>query len=183
MPIVPRFRFPLGYDPCDPTTTAQQQQELIFLRPWNRFQLTCFETNSNFTKKQLQMRVKAQVLQYKQTHVQLSSTEKYSLASRKHYSKRDAIPKAHIDENGNLVPAKNTTINNGVLTYDNNCNSITVHKSTASDVPGPAVDLFLDPNVPLIARENPQRIYRAGNTYNVDNTVFNQANANNLTAS
>lgn len=180
MPIVPRFRFPLGYDPCNPDIIRENQQKLLFNRPWNRFDLTCVETNSNFTKKQLQMRVKAQVLQYKQKQVQLSRSEKYSLASRQHYSKRHYVPKAYIDENGNLVPAKNTTINNGVVIFDNNSNRITVNKSTASDVPGPAVDLFLDPNVPLIARENPQRIYRPGGTYNVDNTVFNQANANNL---
>lgn len=181
MPVtVPRFRFPLGYDPCNPNVPKEQQQKLLFIRPWNRFNLTCVETNSNFTKKQLQMRVKAQVLQYKQKQVQLSKAEKYSLASRKHYSKRHYIPKAHIDENGNLVPAKNTTINNGVIFFDDSCDSISIHKSTASDVPGPAIDLFLDPNVPLIARENPQRVYRVGNTYNVDNTVFNQANANNL---
>ena len=180
MPTVPRFRFPLGYDPCNPNVPKEQQQKLLFIRPWNRFNLTCVETNSNFTKRQLQMRVKANVLQYKQKQVQLSGAEKYALASREHYSKRNYVPKAHIDENGNLVPAKNTTINNGVVIFDSNCNNISVHKSTASDVPGPAVDLFLDPNVPLIARENPQRIYRAGGTYNVDNTVFNQANAINL---
>jgi hypothetical protein len=172
MPIVPRFRFPLGYDPCNPNTETQKQQKLLFNRPWNRFESTCINTN-NFTQQQLQMRVKAQVLQYKQKQVQLSSTEKYSLASRKHYSKRHNIPKPHIDENGNLVPAKNTTINNSVVIFDSNCNSITVHKSTASDVPGPAVDLFLDSNVPLKTRENPQRIYRAVNIYNVDNSVLN----------
>lgn len=180
MPTVPRFRFPLGYDPCDPNISRENQQKLLFNRPQNRFETTCVQTSSNFTKKQLQMRKKAEVLQYKRKQVQLSSAEKYSLASRKHYSKRHYVPKAHIDQNGNLVPAKNTTINNGIVIFDNNCNRITVNKSTASNVPGPAVDLFLDPNVPLIARENPQRIYRAGNTYNVDNTVYNQANGINL---
>ena len=177
---VPRFRFPLGYDPCNPNVPKEQQQKLLFIRPWNRFETTCSNVNNNFTQKQLQMRVKAEILQYKQKHIRHTKTEKYALASRKHYIKRHYVPKVHIDENGNLVPAKNTIINNGVVIFDNKCDNISVHKSTASDVPGPAVDLFLDPNVPLIARENPQRIYRASGTLNVDNTVFNQANAINL---
>ena len=180
MTTVPRFRFPIGYDPCDPTTAPQQQQKLLFIRPYARSQLTCVNTNNNFTRYQLQMRAKAEVLQYKRKHLQLNRAQKQSLASRKHYSKRQHLPKAHIDENGNLVPAQNTTINNGVIIFDSSCDKLTVSKTTASDVPGPVIDLFLDPNVPLIYYDNPQRVYRAGGTNNVDNTIYNQENAGNL---
>lgn len=179
MTTVPRFRFPIGYDTCDSNTPPQQQQKLLFIRPFARFELTCFNTGS-FSQYQLQMRAKAEVLQYKPKHQRLSRAQKQSLASRKHYSKRHHLPKAHIDENGNLVPAKNTTINNGVVFFDTSCDKIIISKSTASDVPGPAIDLFLDPNVPLIYSENPQRIYRAGGTNNVDNTIYNEENAGNL---
>jgi hypothetical protein len=177
---VPRFRFPLGYDPCDPTTAPREQQKLLFIRPWNRFKTTCINTDNNLTQEQIQMRVKAEVLQYKQQHIRHTKTEKYALAAREHYKKRHYVPKAHVDENGNLVPAKNTIINNGVVFFDDNCDKIIVHKSTASDVPGKSVDLFLDPDVPLLTRKNPPRVYRAGGTSNVDNTVYNPVNNFNL---
>lgn len=172
--IVPRFRFPIGYDACNPTTPAQKQEKLLFNRTWFRFETTCINTNTNFTLKQLQMRMKAEVLQHKQKHIRHhTKKEKYALASRKHYSKRHYIPKVHIDENGNLVSPKNTIIDNNIVFFNNSCdNVITVHKSTASDVPGPPIDLFLDSNVPLKNRENPLRTYRVGSSYNVDDTVL-----------
>ena len=174
-PTVPRFRFPLGYDPCNPNTVSQEQQKLLFIRPWNRFEATCINRNGNFTTRQLEMRAKAEILQYKRKHIRYTKAEKYALASRKNHAKKHYLPKAHIDENGNLVPAKNTTINNGVVFFNENCN-ITVSKSSASDVPGPSVNLLLDPAVPLVNFENPRRVYRVGGTYNVNNTIFNQIN-------
>lgn len=168
MTTVPRFRFPLGYDPCNPNVPKEEQQKLLFVRPWSRFKMPCI-TSGNITKEQFQMRTKAEVLQYKRKYLQLSYSQKLSLAVNNNFRKRSYVPKAHIDENGNLVPAENTTINNGTIIFDNNCNQIPVNKSTSSDVPGPAIDLFLDPNVPLIYFENPPRIYRAGGSINVDN--------------
>lgn len=179
MTTVPRFRFQLGYDPCNPTTPRQNQQKLTFIRPWSRFQNPCLDFD-NVTRSQLQMRGKAEILQYKRKHVQMSRAEQQALAARKNYSKKNYVPKAHIDENGNLVPGKNTSIVNGAIVFDSKCNQISVNQSTASDVPGPPIDLFLDPSVPLIYTENPPRIYRAGGTSNVNNVVNNPENAINL---
>ena len=75
----------------------------------------------------------------------------------------------HIDENGNLVAPKNTTIvlnDNGLITIEFNsinCNNniLSVNKSSASDVPGPIVDLYLDPNVPVFTLETNADILQA----------------------
>lgn len=187
MSTVPRFRFPIGYDPCNPNIPPEQQQKLLFIRPWARYGTNCID-NKTVTQQQLQMRVKAEILQYKTKHVRLTKAEVYALAARKHYVKRHYTPKAHIDENGNIVAAKNTNIiyatNNSALALEfnnENCGNgkITTHKSSASDVPGKSIDLFLDPKVPLVRFNNPQRVFRAGGFYNVDNTIYNAINDEN----
>lgn len=184
MSIVPRFRYPVGYDPCNPNVTPEKKQKLLFVRPWNRFRTNCNVLNS-FTPQQLKMRTKAEILQYRSKHVQHSKTEKYALAARKHYVKRHYTPKAHIDENGDIVVAQNTNIifaeNNSALALEfnnENCGNgqITKHKSSASDVPGPSIDLFLDPSVPLINYGSPQRVYRVGGLYNVNQIVYDDDN-------
>jgi hypothetical protein len=182
MTTVPRFRFPVGYNPCNPSQKPEQQKELKFIRPWGRFETTC-TTFEQFSKQKLQMRLKAEVLQHKRKDLCYTKAELYSLAVRN--TKRNYFPKVHIDENGKLVAPKNTTIvsnDNGLITIEFNTincdnNTIPVNKSSASDVPGPIIDLYLDPNVPVFNFGNPPRRYLTGGTSNVDNTVFNDINS------
>lgn len=177
--IVPRYRFQVGYNPCAPNQQPELQT-LPFIRPWARFETSC--TNfEQFSKQELQMRLKAEVLQYKRKHLRYTKAEIYSLAARNTFTKRNYLPKAHIDENGNLVAPQNTNIiysdtdialalEFDDITCDNS--NIVYNKSSASDVPGPIVDLYLDPSVPVFNFGNPPRRYLAGGTYNVDNTIF-----------
>jgi hypothetical protein len=184
MTTVLRFRFQVGYNPCNPNQQPELQT-LRFIRPWARFETVC-TTLGQFTDQQLQMRLKAEVLQYKRKDLRYTKAEKYALAARKNYVKKHYLPKAHIDENGNLVSPKNTNIifsaNNSALAVefdDTICdnNAIIVNKSSASDVPGPITNLFLDPSVPVFNIGNPPRRYLTGGTSNVDNTVFNNINS------
>ena len=185
MTTVPRFRFPVGYNPCNPNQQPEQQEKLLFNRPWARFETTC-TTFEQFSKQELQMRLKAEVLKYKRKDLRYTKAEKYALAARKNYVKKHYLPKAHIDENGNLVAPKNTNIifaaNDSALAVefdDTICdnNAIIVNKSSASDVPGPITNLFLDPSVPVFNIGNPPRRYLTGGTSNVNNTVFNDINS------
>ena len=172
MTNVPRFRYPIGYNPCNPTIPREEKVLVNFVRPWTRFENTCI--SSSFSKNELQIRLKAETLQYRSKQ-QTSRAEKYAKAARKNLAKKHYIPKVHIDENGNLVPSKGTTINFNssgdaisIQYNDENCANLTVRKSLFScgskqQTPCSSVDLYLDPSVPLINFGNQRRTYLAGN--------------------
>jgi len=176
MPFVPRFRYPVGYNQCDPTVPREKKEEVCFLRPWARVDNSCDELLKNFSPEELQMRLKAETLQYKTKHVQHNKAQKYALSARKNFTRKSYLPKAFIDERGNVKTSKNTNVvfgNSGSiigLSYKNNCSdSILVNSSRASGVPGPAMNLYLDKSVPVVNFGNQRRTYRGGNlTTNVN---------------
>jgi hypothetical protein len=173
MTTVPRFRYPIGYDPCNPTISKEEKILVNFFRPWTRFENSCI--TSSFSKSELQMRLKAETLQYRSKQ-QTSRAEKYARVARKNLAKKHYNPKVHIDENGQLVPGKDTNIvfdSNGsaisIEYLNENCKNPTVHKSLFTcgsnrNPPCPSVDLYLDPSVPLINFGNQRRTYLAGSS-------------------
>ena len=72
------FRFKVGIT-CNPNQPPEQQIPVPYIRPWGRFKTTC-TTFEQFSKQELQMRLKAEVLQYKRKHVRYNKAEIYSLA-------------------------------------------------------------------------------------------------------
>ena len=170
MPNVPRFRYPVGYDPCNPSDPKQSKEKIIFQRPWSRIDTNC--VNTRFSANDIQMRLKAETLQYKPKHPQLSNKHKYALAARNSYTKRQYPDKVHIDENGNLVSSKTSNIiydNTGSAValesvVDNCPNTLVKIKTSASNVPGPIIDLTYDTSVPLLNFGNPRRTYLSGNS-------------------
>ena len=51
--LVPRFRFPHGYNSCDPNQSKEEKQKLLFIRPWARFETNC-TTFQQFSKQELE---------------------------------------------------------------------------------------------------------------------------------
>jgi hypothetical protein len=98
-----------------------------------RFELTSPYTTSNYTQKQLDMRRKVEILQYKSNN---QNTKQNGITKKQLFSK--------IINN----PSVASTINSKWINNVCDLNNISVPTSS-SDVPGPIEYLYLDPNVPL----------------------------------
>jgi len=114
-------------------------------RTWSRARTLCL--NTNFTKQQLDMRRKAEILQYKNNTHTLTKKQHYAKIAKgggPHKKKQWASqnqyksdPNAHgLTRNGNSIICEDT---------GKQCIS-----SRASDVPGPSIILCYDKTVPYV---------------------------------
>ena len=140
------------------------------IRPWNRYNgETCLK---NFTLDELNMRRKAEILQYKNNDSNMSSkqlnarlfrgigTQKKSWGNQRSLSQQPNLPpkKPITNSNSNLL-------NEDVINYRLLCpsNKQKCHSTTSSDVPGKPRELCYNKNIPLINYKI-QRTYLAGST-------------------
>jgi len=174
MPIVKTTLY-LDLSSCE----AGEQTLCSYYRPWNRFTPSCI-TESDVkvaenpapgcssgirSKKELDMRRKAEILQYKQPGNQLSKKQIYSMVQRYKYFRKKSW--ASQNQNANQT---NPNVNNlavggpGVLECPSDPNNPRLCNPTSnSDVPGPIEMLYLDPKIPLTMYPLvSQRTYLAG---------------------
>jgi hypothetical protein len=114
-------------------------------RLWSRFNINC-SPYTNFTQEQLDMRKKAEILQYKNNSSKLSKKMKWSQLSKgiNTYNKKTWATKSDTFTNPNVrnLPKVNNTL---ICAHD----PILCAPNTASDVPGNST-LCYDKNVPLV---------------------------------
>ena len=108
---------------------------LNFTRTWARVDNSC--NNLGFTQEQLDMRRKAEILEYKQNSVKLTKRERYAQIAKGGGPQRKK----------SWTNTTNLTQNGNVLTC--NTSSITSAPSSASDVPG-NMTLTFNKSIPLI---------------------------------
>lgn len=127
--------------------------------PWSRARLVC--ANNGYSQFELDMRRKAEILQYKTkqnnpTKKQLwSMLNKGSLTHKKTWATQGINATNSNTNNLNLV-------NNTLVCNTNTVpSSPIINQNFSSDVPGKQLDLYLDPNVPLTNYKR-QYTYSAG---------------------
>lgn len=127
-------------------------------RLWSRFQINC-SPYKNFTQEQLDMRRKAEILQYKNNSARLSKKMQWAKLSRgtNTYKKQTWATKSDVytDPNVRNLPRVNDTLI---------CprNPVPCASNSASDVPGTST-LCFDKTVPLINYIVPRQ-YKAGSS-------------------
>lgn len=105
-------------------------------RTWTRYVPPC-PNYENFTKEQLDMRRKAEVLQYKNVKSNRTKKERY----------------AYLAKSNNAV----------VFGTPNHTNKNCVKSTRDSNVPGPAMNLFIDESVPVFGLRNLRSYGNSGN--------------------
>ena len=126
-----------------------------FSRTWARTDNSC--SDSGFTQEQLDMRRKAEILQYKQNSVKLTKKQQYAQFAKGGGSQRKKswANQSH-DSTYTNSNTRNLTREGNTLKCNVSNNNIS-NPSSASDVPGNTM-LFLDKTVPL-TRYNTRRTY------------------------
>lgn len=131
-------------------------------RLWSREEINCSVT-MEYSQYQLDMRRKAEVLQYKANSAHLTKKQQWS------QNVRGAGPNAKKVWANQNVYGSNPNVQNLprvgntlILPCVNN-NGIICSPSNASDVPGPNIELCYNPNIPLI-NYKVRRTYLAGGT-------------------
>jgi len=115
--------------------------------PWSRATLVC--NNSNYSQFELDMRRKAQILQYKRKQNNPTKKQLWSMLNKGELTRKKTWATQGINisnpNTNNLTLVGNTLV----------CNSntveplIIVNSSTSSDVPGKPIGLYLNQSVPL----------------------------------
>jgi hypothetical protein len=124
--------------------------------PWARFSLICnTDADNEFTAEQLQMRRKAEILQYYNNKVNMQKSTKaqqWSFIARGLSSLKNTYATQTVNfTNPNTTNFPN---NNRIIALSSQCTNNVLRVSTfpsyCSDVPGPVVPLTFDPRVPLV---------------------------------
>ncbi len=134
------------------TICSQRRRQQILSYPLNRLEISSPYANTSYTQTQLNMKRKAQILKYQtKDKNQITNSENWVLLNKQTNSKTIFTNKMiesffHKDIN--------TYINYITPPYVDyttcpNSNTIVIQQSNKSDVPGPIIDLYDDPNVPL----------------------------------
>ena len=128
-----------------------------FSRTWARTDNSCSNL-TGFTQKQLDMRRKAEILEYKQNSMKLTKKQQYAQIAKgggpqrkKSWATQSHDP-TYTNSNTRNLEEKGNTLECNVSNNNNNRNP-----SSASDVPGNTM-LFLDKTVPL-TRFKTRRVY------------------------
>ena len=124
-------------------------------RTWFRGSLNC-STMQGFGEEAINMRRKAEALQYRQNQTRMSKAQRWAYAV-KHKSTiiNPVCPPPHLKLTNNVLSC-DPSINS--LGDDHVCNRVVCSSSTASNVPGPDTTLYLDPIVPFLPlRTNPRQ--------------------------
>jgi hypothetical protein len=132
-------------------------------RLWTREEGGCFEPTPQITQYDLDMRRKAEILKYKANSAQLTKKQQWS------QNVRGAGPNGkRVWANQNVYGSNPNTqnlqrIGNTLILPCVNNGGVVCSPSSASDVPGPVVNLCYNPNIPLI-NYKVQRTYLASGT-------------------
>jgi hypothetical protein len=113
------------------------------VRIWTRTDNNCIYGNKN----ELNMRRKAEILQYKHNSSKLTKKQQWANISRGNHSNKKtwAIQNQNTTNNNLLnLPRVNNTL------ICDNSNSIICDPTSSSDVPGKIISLCYDKNIPLI---------------------------------
>lgn len=126
--------------------------------PWSRGDLVCI--GNNFSQYQLNMRRKAEILQYKSNQNNLTKKQLWSMLNKGElYRKKTWATQGIYSSNPNTN--KLTLIGNNLVCNPNSVFQPIINPSYASDVPGTPIGLYLDPVVPLTSYK-PQVVYSSG---------------------
>ena len=123
--------------------------------PWARFSLICGTDGVEYTAEQLQMRRKAEVLQYYDNKVNMQKSTKaqqWSFIARGLSTPNNSYATQTVNyTNPNTTGFPNT---NRAILLSSKCTNQALRSITnpsyCSDVPGPVVPLTFDPRVPLV---------------------------------
>ena len=166
------------------TICSLRKRQQILSYPLNRLEISSPYKNTSYTSNQLAMKRKAQILKYQtKDKNQSTSSENWSLINKQTNSKTTF-------ENRKIEPIYHRDINTFVnyitppfvdYTTCPNSNSIIFTPTNKSDVPGPVIDLYDDPNVPLhmyndirvFGIEEPDDIIHMNYIYNADYFLAN----------
>lgn len=127
--------------------------------PWSRARLVC--TGNNYSNFQLTMRRKAEILQYKRNQNNPTKKQLWSMLNKGELTRKKTWATQGINDSN---PNTNnlTLIGNTLVCNPNSVQSlIIINSSSASDVPGNPIGLYLNPAVPLTNYKN-QITYAAG---------------------
>jgi hypothetical protein len=114
--------------------------------PWSRSRIVC--NNSNYSQFELDMRRKAQLLQYKNKQNNPTKKQLWSMLNKGVLTKKKAWATQGINTSNSNT--NNLTLVANTLVYNSNTvESLIINSSTASDVPGKPIELYLNPTVPL----------------------------------
>ena len=156
------------------TICEQRRLKMLFNMPPTRFTpVSPYTYNTNgqlqFTKRQLDMRRKVEILKHDKSSTQgnrPTKKEQWAHMNSRKYSIRKTV--------GNLVSLDGATVASSV-----DCSTVAT-SSKKADVPGPAVELQLDKSVPLYNYGAPTRTY--GNLDESNDAMFEvSANGDNKT--
>jgi len=156
---------------CKTTSENFPNPPINGIRPWTRANgERCLLTD--FTVDKLDMRRKAEILQYKNNDSNMSAKQKYSRLSRgigtpkkswanqRSLSQQPNPPSEKPITNPNSNSLQEDNINYRLLCQSNKQKC---HSTTSSDVPGKPRNLCYDKNIPLI-NYKVRRTYLAGST-------------------
>lgn len=135
-----------------------------FIRPWSRATTACIDlSGSGITVFDLNMRRKAEVLAYKNKSG-LTKKERWAKLNRgEMYRKHTWATQNFIYTNPNVNNLEFITNSTTSLTCSNNPPELIKKPTSSSNVPGKIIDLYLDPNMPLINYKN-QTTFSSGGT-------------------
>ena len=142
--------------------------------PWSRATLSCINyQNPNITVNDLDMRRKAQILQYNKNQNNPTKKQLWAMLNKGQLTRKKVWATQGINYTNPNTSNLNFAINNS-NTNILKCSAATAeplivkNSSTASDVPGNPIELYLDPNVPLTG-------YIVQQTYSAGGTKFPQS--------
>jgi hypothetical protein len=137
-----------------------------FIRPWSRATLACMDlSGSGITDFDLNMRRKAEVLSYKHKSG-LTKKERWAKLNRgEMYKKRAWATQNFTYTNPNVNNLDFVTGSTTTLTCSNDPPELIKNPTSASDVPGKIIDLYLDEDVPLINYKNRVTFSAGGTKY------------------
>jgi hypothetical protein len=155
------YRFGINY--YEPTSG-------LATMPWSRYSNPIIDlSGSGITYDDMKMRRKAEVLQYKRNSNQLTKNQKWTMINKGSMQKKKAwASQGSQSTNSNsrnlpFVPNSSTTLLYTTTDCSYNSTANIKISTTASDVPGKPMDLYLDPEVPL-TNMVVKRTYLSGGT-------------------
>ena len=137
--------------------------------PWTRARISCINyQNPNIGVNELDMRRKAEILQYNKNQNNLTKKQAWSMLNKGQLTRKKVWATQGINytnPNVNKLKFANNNPDTNILQCsESTAEPLIVKTSTnASNVPGHPIDLYLNPNVPLTGYIV-NRIYLAGNS-------------------
>ncbi len=140
---------------CDVITQLRKSRKAV-TKPI-RMDILASSPYPTYTQEQLNMRRKAEILQYKSTN---QNSKQNGITKAQTYSQIANGTYQNTNQNGVIK----TTVRKGIIDRTVCSETIVYRPTTSSDVPGPVQLLYLDPSIPLYN-------YSTDRTYNIYETI------------